>query len=334
MKVLLFALLSVLFINCSLAQSGPMPRYEDRIRIREAITISKKFGDKLWKGYKETPFTMVLVTDSFEFLINHPNPSTDFMLSGRDEILNTDVYYRKRVFNKSFLATFRAVNNIDCIVAGIPENTIYKTSGRWIITMLHEHFHQYQNADPNYTKDVNGLNLTGGDQTGMWMLNYAFPYDSLPVKNQYELYARSLYNAVTNSNTQDYKSNLQNYFQERKKLKEILPPSAYRYFSFQIWQEGIARYTEYKFTEMLAGYLPSKEVLALPDFTSFTDVKGKIYSTETQNLLDNKINEARRVCFYSIGFAEGLLLDKLNKKWRGKYLYEKFFIEKYAKQYQ
>ena len=326
-------IISILFFYCSFGQTVPVLRYADKIRIREAINISARYGDKLFKGYSTVPFAIILVTDSTEFLINHPNPSSDFKLLGQDDVLKTNIYYRKTKFNPHFLATFPAVNGLSCIVVGTPENTNKNTTD-WVITLLHEHFHQYQNTYPDYFQSVNNLNLSGGDQTGMWMLNYPFPYDSLPVKNQYELFTKALYKTIKSINSKEYKSNLKQYLKERKKLKDLLPSADYRYYSFQIWQEGLARHTEYDFLEMLTNYVPSKEILSLPDFISFTELKSKMYDNETENLLTNKLNETKRVCFYSVGFAEGIILDKLNKSWRTKYLTDKFYIEHYSKKYK
>lgn len=326
----IFTLFFTLASFCIEAQPLPVLQYADKIRIREAMKISAEYGDRLFKGYNAAPFAIVLVTDSTEFLINHPNPSADFKLLGADEVLKTAIYYRKTQFNKNRLATFPAVNGISCIVMGTPENT-RKNSTEWIITLLHEHFHQYQQSHPDYFKSVDGLNLSGGDQTGMWMLNYPFPYDSLPVKNQYAAFAKALYNTVTNIDGKSYRANLAIYSIERKKLKDLLSPSDYRYLSFQLWQEGLARHTEYSFLQMLTGYTASKEILALPDFLSFDSLKIKMYRTETENLSANKLNEAERVCFYHVGFAEGLILNKENKHWRKNYLTDKFYIENYLK---
>ena len=56
-----------------------------------------------------------------------------------------------------------------------------------------------------------------------------------------------------------------------------------------------------------------------------------MYNNEIDNLLHSKLNEAKRICFYSVGFAEGLLLNKVNKDWRKNYLKDKFYIEHYFK---
>ncbi len=328
----LFFLLAILICGILFGQTLPELRYANKIRIKEAMTISTEFGDQLFKGYSTVPFAIVLVTDSTEFLINHPNPSADFKLLGRDNILNTSIYYRKARFNPRFLATFPAVNGLSCIVVGTSENT-HRSSTEWVITLLHEHFHQYQSSYPDYFKSVSNLGLSGGDQTGMWMLNYPFPYDSLPVITQYKLFTTALYKTITNTNSKIYKSNLKQYIAERKKLKDLMTDAQYRYFSFQVWQEGLARHTEYNFLELLKNYTPSKEMLALPDFISFPELKTKMYKNETKNLLEENLNETKRVSFYSVGFAEGILLDKLNKSWRKKYLADKFYIEHYSKKY-
>lgn len=168
----------------------------------------------------------------------------------------------------------------------------------------------------------------------MWMLNYPFPYDSIPIIQQFDVYSNALHRTITSANRKDFKENATKYFAERKKIEEILSAPDYRYFSFQIWQEGLARYTEYKYLELLKNYTPSEEVTLLIDFEPFESLKAKMYNNEIKNLLGNKLNEAQRICFYSTGFAEGLILDKLNKKWRNSYLTDKFYIESYSKNYK
>jgi hypothetical protein len=326
-------LIAIFISGFSLGQVVPQMRQEDKIRIKEAIHISKTYGDQLWKGYSSVPFAMILITDSTEFLINHPNPSPDFKLAGYDDLLQSNLYYRPAQYNRAFLATFPAVNGLSCIVAGIPENT-NQNSVQWVVTLLHEHFHQYQNTYPGYFQSVENLNLSNGDQTGMWMLNYPFPYDSMPVQQCYESFVNALLKTITSSHTKEYKTNLENYFAARKKLKAVLPDADYRYFSFQVWQEGLARYTEYKFLDALAKYQPSKEVQALPDYVSFSELKQKMYKNETASLLNNKLSEAKRDCFYGVGFAEGLLLDRLQPSWPENYLTNKFDIEKYSTKYK
>lgn len=314
-------------------QPAPEMRYEDKIRIREAISIANEFGDKIWKGINDVPFVLILITDSVEFLINHPYPSDDFMLSGKDSILKTSIYYRPKQFDKQFLATFPAVNGVNCIVVGTPENT-GKSSTDWTITLLHEHFHQYQYSYPDYYESVTNLGLSGGDQTGMWQLNYPFPYDNNDIAVQYKKYSSALSKTIGVIDTKEFEKEFNKYIKERNKLKQLLKPDDYSYFSFQIWQEGIARYTEYKFLEQLSNFKPSSEMLQLSDFISFDKYKDDFYKSKVSLLEMQLIEEDKRLCFYETGFAEGLLLDKLNPEWRDIYLTDKFYIENYSSKFK
>lgn len=303
-------------------------RYQDKIRIREAMNISDQVGDRIWKGISQIPFVLLLVTDSVEFLVNHPYPPEDFNLSENDTILKTKVFYRPRQFPDWYLATFPAVSGVNCIVAGTPEKT-NKNSTDWTVTMLHEHFHQYEFTYPDYFKSVDRLELSGGDQTGMWQLNYAFPYDDVIIIGQYKKYASALFKAFSNTDEKSFSMDFEKYLDERARLKDLLKPADYRYFSFQVWQEGIARYTEYKFLQALGDYSPSREMAQLSDFVPFNRLKEDFYAAQSRSLLDLKLDDNRRVCFYAVGFAEGLLLDRQNPKWHDKFLTDKFYIENY-----
>lgn len=314
-------------------QQKPHMRYEDKVRIREAQKIANQFGDQIWENYQKTAFIMLLVTDDFEFLINHPNPSSDFKNLGKDDFLASNIYYRKRQFNKSFQATFPAVNGLNCMVIGTPENTESKNSSRWIITVLHEHFHQYQYTDPTYYANVSALDLAKGDKTGMWQLNYKFPYEDHTVNEKYMDYAQNLKLCINHLYTPKFKKYFKRFKTSRKAFEKSLSTEDYRYFSFQLWQEGLARYTEIKFLDLLESYNPSAEMKALTDFTPFGLLKRSVYESELKKITTFRLDEYKRVCFYAIGL-EGLILDRLEKNWRKKYLKDKFMIENYAKAYR
>jgi hypothetical protein len=130
------------------------------------------------------------VTPDYEFLIRHPRPTDEFTFSEYDSLLRSNVYYRERVNQTNLLATFPAVGGLPTIVVGQAENTLAKRSTRWVITLLHEHFHQFQQSQPDYYPSVRELDLSRGDQSGMWMLNYSFPYDSTEISLQFQLLSR------------------------------------------------------------------------------------------------------------------------------------------------
>ena len=157
-------------------------------------------------------------------------------------------------------------------MVGQAENTSAKTSTAWVITVLHEHFHQLQDSQPNFYSDVNALNLARGDQTGMWMLNYAFPYERKEVQEQFAAMSKLLA-AAMEAPKRERAKRLRDYLEARQKFQQLLEPDDYKYFSFQVWKEGIARYTEYRVGQIAATkYRVSKEFRELQDYQSFAEV--------------------------------------------------------------
>ena len=324
-------IISFVFITFALtfAQAQEI-RMDDKVRIAEAEKIADKYGDEVWKDWSRVPFTLLLITDKYEFLINHPNPSDDFKKLGYDSLLKSDVYYRDKTFNEHFLATFPAVNGVNTIVVGIPENT-GRSSIAWIFTILHEHFHQYQYSHPDYYPAVDSLGLSGGDNTGMWMLNYKFPYDNKEADEQYGIMLKAMKDVLEFYGTKEYEMMLSDFKNERAKFKRLLDEKDYAYFSFQNWQEGIADYTEMKLMELLQKdkYEVSDAVKRLSDYIPLDSFTVKYYNNKINLAQYEELNKDKRVCFYTSGSLEGLILDKVNPDWRDLYFKKKFYMEEY-----
>ena len=302
----------------------------DRVRLAEAFKLKEKLGDDLWAGWSKTPFAVLLVTPEKEFLIGHPRPSEDFKSLGHDTLLKSEVYYRDRKFPTNLLATFQAVGGVSTIVIGQAENTASKTSTPWVITLMHEHFHQLQDWQPNFFKDTEALNLSGGDQTGMWMLNYPFPYASADVSRQVSVLTQLLLEGMNAKTQEAFSSKLASYLEARQALKKMLSADAFKYLAFQLWKEGISRYTEDRVAHWAAAnYRPSREFRELEDFTTFAAVADQVRNGIVHELSTLKLEEYKRVAFYPLGAGEGLLLDRANPTWRSRYFAEKFDNGKY-----
>ena len=317
-------LVAVLHVQLAVAQGTPALSAIDRTRLAEMFRLAERIEDRIWPNWSKAPFAVLLVTPEYEFLIRHPKPSPDFMSLGYDSVLKSDIYYRKRTFDMHFLATFPAVGGISTIVVGQAENTSAKTSTPWVVILLHEHFHQLQDSQPNFYADVNALNLSRGDQSGMWMLNYAFPYDRDDVQKQFERTSLALAAALT-SPRPGRNSKVEAYLQERRKFQQLVSADDNKYWEFQLWKEGIARYTEYQSARLAAAaYRPSREFRALPDYRPYREVARELRERSMRQLQTQKLGESKREVVYSFGAAEGLLLDKINPSWRRRYFVRKF----------
>lgn len=333
MKIrIVILLLMLLPFGAALAQNKPALPEVDRVHIAEAFGIGQRLGNKVWKDWDKAPFAVLLVAPENEFLIRHPKPSEDFISTGYDSLLKSDVYYRKRTFSPNLLATFPAVGGISTIVIGQAENTSKKNSTDWVTTMLHEHFHQLQSSQPNYYAEVNALNLSGGDQTGMWMLNYAFPYSDPEIKEQFSALSRLLAETLQTESQKELPAKAIVYFEARRKLEARLSPADYKYFSFQLWQEGAARYTEYRIAKLAAGkYKPTKKFRLLKDYKPFKTVADETLKNIIKELTTLRLENYGRVAFYPLGAGEAMLLDKTNSKWKKRYFTDKFYLDKYFK---
>lgn len=317
--------------SATLAPRQPsFPGATDRVRIAEAWRIVDRLGDDLWPGFSKAPRAVLLVTPKTEYLFYHPSPTADFVCVGRDSITGSDVYARDRVFDKRLLATFPAVAGVPTVVIGEPRNTEASHSTRWVATLLHEHFHQYQQSEPGYYEDALALGLAGDDTTGMWMLDYPFPYESREVNEAFSSLCRQLFDAVDSIGQASFRSKLRAYVDSREAFRRVLDEKDYAYFSFQVWQEGIARYTEYALIRRAGvAYTPTQAFIALPDRVPFDKDASETLGHVLTELRRVSLKKAKRSAFYHVGAAEGRLLDEVSPGWQRRYFEEKFFVERY-----
>jgi len=299
------------------------------ILLKSSLDLSNNIQDQVWPSWSEAPNSILLVTSGKEYLTHHPSPSKDFMKIGFNSYVNDTIYVRSRQFSPHLKATFPAVSNIPTIVIGPPDSTQSVTE--WILIVLHEHFHQWQMSRPSYYESVNSLGLAD-DDTGQWMLNYPFPYESSDINEIFNELKTQLKIAIESVNKPTFEENFDNFIQTRKRFKEALNSKDYRYFSFQIWQEGVARYVEFKSAQFASKYYsPSMDLTSLPGYDSFESVSRKILKGILDGLMEMKLSKDKRVAFYSFGAAEAILLDYVNPDWNKLYFKKKFFLEDYYK---
>ena len=90
--------------------------------------------------------------------------------------------------------------------------------------------------------------------------------------------------------------------------------------AFQLWQESVARYTEYAIAEKAAGtYEPSEAFLALGD-GSFAVAAAELRSMHEREMAALDPGLQKRTAFYPLGAALALALDRTSPGWRDRYL--------------
>lgn len=290
--------------------------------------MARLVGDSLWPGWSETPLALLLVTPEAELLIGHPRPSNGFAPAGAD-LLFGEILRRPRVFPPDFLATFPAVSGVPTIVVGTPEAT-EKGATAWVLSVLHERFHQLQMSQPDYFQGVSALGLAGGDTTGSWMLDYPFPYDDATVRGRFVELASHLLRALELAGTPDFASRVEAYNDARARFREALSEDDYRYIQFQLWQEGVARYTELRIAELASrGAEPDPSFRVLEGYEPYARAAERLGREVLGGLQTAMLADRRRVAFYPLGAATALLLERVAPDWRDRYFAEPFALDPY-----
>jgi len=306
------------------AQVTPSLRRSDRLRLAEAEALARRVADRVWPGWAGTPFPVLLVTDSVEFLVGSPGSDPGFVRSGFDSLLGQEVWTRPGRFPPTLLATFPAVAGKPTVVIGTAERT-GKASTAWVITLLHEHFHQWQTSRPGYYEGVTALGLARGDTTGQWMLKYAFPYDSAPVQASVRRLATALRRAL-DAPAASRRDALAAVVAARDELRSRLSPDDYRYLEFQFWQEGVARYVEYASLKAAAEGQAGAAFRSLPDYEPYAAVLERRRHDLRQELDGLALARDRRVAFYPLGAAIALLLEQSRRGWKREYAERPFAL--------
>ncbi|HKY19819.1 MAG TPA: hypothetical protein VJM31_01255 [Vicinamibacterales bacterium] len=325
MKRLVVALIAV--VSIGQAAGGQISLEPgDLIRLGEAFRLAREVQAKVWPGWDAAPFGLLMIGADREFLMRRSPVPTGFAPAGYSAILQTEIWSRPRQFDPHLLATFPAFGLPPLIVMGRAEATT-KTSTAWVLTLMHEHFHQYQMSDPHYYTATEQLDLSKGDQTGMWMLNYPFPYQRDDVAGPFAALSRQLGGVLSSASGTDR----QRFWHAYAEFLATLSEPDRRYLSLQVWQEGVARYVELRVAEVAASaYTPSREFQTLADAEPFSAVAGRMREAILRELETPDLQKQQRVSFYAFGAGLALLLDQENNAWKGKYLKEKFFLERYA----
>lgn len=273
----------------------------------DAIKTARKevflHGNTVWNNIDTAPFGMLLTLPKREVLLCHPHIVDGFAQLPMDD-LECLVQTRGSIFPSNLLAAMPVIEGRSTIVMGTPKAT-GKTRQNWVLTIVHEHFHQYQSVLPDYYQMVNSMDLDGGDNTGMWMLNYPLPYKDEAFNRLYDHAKEKLFLALTATDS-SLRQKISEYLDARFNFTQYLSEKDRRYLEFQLWQEGVARWTEF----------------ALPLLSDNKDIQQAAQNLKlrTLHLLKNQsLRIHKRSALYEFGAAEAMLLELCLPDWKLRY---------------
>jgi hypothetical protein len=303
---MLTRLLALAVAAAMASAAAPPPVIEIGPHLAQVREFSVAEGDKVWPGYGEAPFGFLLVTNKQESLLCRDIVPQGFKPAGRDKATGCARFTRPRTgLPANLLAAMPLFGLPSVIVMGTPEAT-GRTEANWVRTILHEHFHQWQYELPGYFDRLKALDLHGGDETGMWILNYAFPYKDPAVAAAFGLASNALADAVAARGTPQFGSAFDSYLGARQALEASAGEDHWRYMEFQLWQEGVARWTEIR----LGKWYPRQDV---------RDSAARLEEPTLAELRAPNLPDRKRVAFYAYGAAEAMLLQACGHRWRADY---------------
>ncbi|HWJ58246.1 MAG TPA: hypothetical protein VNR68_01165, partial [Sphingomicrobium sp.] len=213
-------------------------------RIAQIQRFAAAEGGRLWPGYDRASFGLLLVDGKTDRLYCFARLPDGFTKAAKDPVTKCDVATRASgQFGDNLLAAMPAFGPPSVIVMGTPEST-GRSDADWARTILHEHFHQWQDGLPDIFQRMAALDLSGGDQTGMWMLNFPFPYDQSATAAALKPAAAALLAALEARETPAFPNALERYATARRQLAAAVGERNWRYAELQLWKEGVARWTE------------------------------------------------------------------------------------------
>jgi len=291
------------FLSAQAAAPPPEPLAPEIATLR---AFARERGDAVWPGFGAAPFGLLLIRGEREILLCHPTAPPGFTAEGRDAATGCPRLGRPRgALPAGLLAAMPIFGPPATIVMGTPEATRLGAA-RWRSTILHEHFHQWQAALPDYYARVGALDLAGGDETGMWMLNFAFPYEDAPTTAAFAETSRALAAALAARGGDAFAARLADYLARRRAFAAAAGERNWRYFEFQLWQEGIARWTELALGR------------ASPDPAMRADAD--VREAEIRRALDHPdLAGQQRLAVYAMGAGEALLMEACRAPWRSLY---------------
>ncbi|WP_239807233.1 hypothetical protein [Croceicoccus hydrothermalis] len=304
-----------------------LPPDDDRQMIAEAQAIVRTNGDRVWEGFSQAPLPILLIGPDQETLFCGA-PAPDFSPAGFDSVTNCAMQTRPRELPVD-LSAATYIGDQQVIMVGVPD-ALGMSRDEWIVTILHEAFHQYQSTLPGYIAAVDRVREMFGGDSSQWMLDYPFPYADSEVENAFKEMTGSALRYLEATSSFERHLATSDYIDARKDAKRAASLKDWAYFEFQAGQEGVARWSEQELGALVATSHPSIAAVA---------EDGRLGLAASLRAIDRDgLGMWKRSAFYVLGAIEAEMLHQLDPAWQRQYVNAPFslgtMIERTAEQLQ
>lgn len=290
------------------------PPLEHRALIHQAMVLVDGVGERVWPGFRRAPFQVDLIEPDREFLFCRAREN-GFQPLGRDPVTGCPVQSRDRVLAPDLSASFSALGGAPVIAMGTPK-ALENDPLHWVFTVVHEDFHQFQSVIPGYAEHVRAIKPS--DAIGDWMLSYPFPYADEKVGAAFEVMSASADAFLKASTVASARSAIRAYVMARRQARRLVPDADWRYYEFQVGQEGVARWTEMAIARAAGANDPDLAALAVD--------QRKALSVSLDAIHRQGLKMWKRSAFYVFGAIEAEMLEAAKPDWKSVYLKDPFSL--------
>lgn len=307
-------MLLALLASAAGAAAPPLPSPAIRAMIHDVRVWTTIDGEKLWPGFARAPVPIDLIDDRHETLFCR-RQAKGFAWRGRDKITGCAMLSRPRVLNRDLAASLDIDENVQAIAIGLPA-TLDMSALAWRATLLHEAFHQYQSALPGYRAAVQRVRATLHAKQADWPLTYAFPYGNADVGRAFAAMTAAARQFLTAGSGTLKQQAMIDYVHARHIARTTVTPADWRYYEFQVGQEGVARWTEIELTERAGRRDPA---MATEAHERRAGLANSLNAIDEQGL-----RVWKRGALYVYGAIEAEMLNQADAGWRDAYRRDPF----------
>jgi hypothetical protein len=328
------------------------------VSLKECRNITNNLGNELFPGwdFQKTP-VLFYRPNVQELLINYPHKPKGFLLyTGFNPLGEDTIYVRNDTtfFPYDDQNTSTEIDSIPVLVVADPFSTIRNQlqdilnrpkefASGWLEDwgflpdpyyklqiILHEAFHVYQNKKASDK---------GADESAV--TNYPL----LDPENNalYVIEGNILRDALFANETNVRLEKIKEFVAVRSFRHSRLEKSFVEYENLNEYNEGLARYVEYKFMKLGEDIVPTKEIYYEQGFNGYREVLSKRFRDAMDNMVNIvAVNDDRfgnkygsgplRFRLYDLGACQALLLDYTMPGWKEKIFQPTVYLTDLLKQ--
>jgi hypothetical protein len=313
-----------------IAPATTLPELAAAVTARQLL---KEVGDRTWWRWSEMLPPLLLRDGEYDYLLEHPDPPSDFIFQPAESVAGQPVYRRAGHLVPVPAATAWKVGDVWSVAAPTREEfqqAIDAQLGKGVVQLdtvsymraiVHEAFHAYamtivQGQVPDFGADV--------DEKEMIQLLAALP----ELDKQHAAEGQALVKALQATDDQSARKAAAEFLKLRRTRRAVGDKHIAAYEQMTEWLEGLARYSEVEVMRQ-AGYETDRLSTASVPYPAAEEV--------WQQFLEQLSNPAVspdgfRGRYYLLGAGQAFLLDRLWPDWQARALRDKQSLENLLEQ--